>query len=1345
MARSYRTRTLGPSVYRRPAREAFRSRRLRSIPGPLGHVGLVVGDPASLNGTDTAWRDWIQDLGFTVTFIDDVSTEDKNFDLICVSESSASGQLDPSGKYLPDTAGDPPVIFGEQGAWDRWGFSSAVGAAVPTGTTVSYVTGADDYVDWTGQVAGAADPVVEAMSSGDVGEDYGSGTFTITEPAGTVSGDLLVLACHGAAWSGSHDFTEDTTTDWTEEIELTNNDMDTVVFTHRRGGSAPGLTFDRNGATNAMWVCYRVSSAGAISTSGGTETDFSSPTSPGTANMAAGDLGILVASSTSPTAIGLDVGLTALGTGSQTDGGALALGYETPGADATWDPGDFTDGGNICHWIIVKVANQSNVEVYTASSVPYEIIDANIAPEVISLVRSPGNTGTIVGYVPVGYSGSVPGDPFMSPAIFWGLSGNGAGPTNNANAAHEQLFKDCVLTLTNHQTGAGLWQGIAQRSELAWRANEASPDTDATTVTSLANQGQVTDEGADAGTGDGIDGTPTKEVDYFATDYDAIEFVGNTERIDNSGGPLSRAIDTKSAGVTMWWIGEWASFTAASNFVFRLSRGDNDSRLSIEKDSTQHFGMRSAFTTSYSTSTFSADTPYLIVAYWDPTAVTNNWLEVNGTLEMSGGDFTGDTLLDWDVTQWQIPNNGGSVDTSRWHASGVVLGEPDASLKADLWTYAQLAGAGGGDNTATPAAINPTVTVTATGTASQTASPVAINPTVTVTATATGGNTATTTAINPSVTVTSNGLASSTASPAAINPTVSVGATGSASSTASPAAINPTVTVDSIATASQTASPAAVEPTITITATGSASQTATPLSINPAITVTAGATASSVASPVAINPTVTVDSPAIASSVASPSAINPTITVDSPASGTSGGSSPQVAINPTITVTASGSASQTASPVAINPNVEVDATGRSGETVTPTAINPTITVTATGSASQTASPGAINPAVNISASATSSSAAVTLAVEPVVTVTTAATASSTASPVAIEPVITVDASATGGTGDSATPVAIEPTITVDATGRASQTASPAAIEPTITLAAVGRASVTLTPVAIAPSVTVDASGTASSTASPAAINPNIQVSSIATGTGSGVGRPDAINPAAQITANGLASSSASAAVAPSVEITATASAGATTFPAAINPAVTVTASATGGTGDSGTGEVSPTVTVTANATASSTASPNAINPTVTVNAIATVSEAGLAQPSAINPTVELASTGIASVTVSPAAIEPAVSLTSAPIADGPASPVAINPQPTVTGGASSSSVASPAAIVPVVNVDTFGLASSTIGTIAIAPGVLVTAIAYSDNGIANTTALNPVISVAATAKSGPGRAIGFRL
>lgn len=485
MARSYRTRTLGPSVFRRPAYEAFRSRRPRSIPGPLGHVALVVGNPASLNGTDTAWRDWIQELGFTVTLIDDITAENKDFDLICISESVSSGNLS-SQKYYPDTAGDPPAIIGEQGIWADWGWAN--GTTVATGTTATYLTGADDYVDWTG---------------------------------------------------------------------------------------------------------------------------------------------------------------------------------ETP---------------------------NTTVTVYSSTQVAYEVTDVNMPGEgVVPLVDSPGGTGTIVSYRPVGPNiVSLADNPAYSPIIQWGLSGNGPNPTTNATAAHKQLFQDCVLTLLNIQPGAGLWQGIFQRSELAWRANEASPDTDATTVTSLSNQGQNTEATADTE----VSGTPTKELDFFATGYDGIEIIGTPtfEAVKNDNG-FVRDIDTLSAGVTMWWIGQVDTFTTLET-IFRISGpSGNPERLSIHKDASGHFGVRVGNNGMNAGATvFTADTPYLIVAYFDEIAGSNSWVEVNNVSEVTS--FS--AAVNWRVDGWGIPHTGGAVDNQTLHAAGVVLGEATTALKADLWTYAQLAGAVGG-------------------------------------------------------------------------------------------------------------------------------------------------------------------------------------------------------------------------------------------------------------------------------------------------------------------------------------------------------------------------------------------------------------------------------------------------------------------------------------------------------------------------------------------------------------------------------------------------------------------------------------------------------------------------
>ena len=319
-------------------------------------------------------------------------------------------------------------------------------------------------------------------------------------------------------------------------------------------------------------------------------------------------------------------------------------------------------------------------------------------------------------------------------------------------------------------------------------------------------------------------------------------------------------------------------------------------------------------------------------------------------VEASGSDIEGQIVGTETITATDSTYSGASAD------HGGVYGHSNSAwTTADSFEAGPL-GATPVNGTASPSALNPSITVTAAGLASSSKTTVAINPSVSLSVKARN-----LLGLDPDGVLTSgigygtgvgfqqgSSAGDATASVSAIAPSITVGSTAKAASSAAPNAIEPNVEVSGSAAADSIASPSAINLTVEISssANGVSHATAASTAINPTIEVDAGAVgvSDSTASPSAINPTVVAESPATADSTASPSAINPNVVISTDAQGDSA-----------------------VTPSAISPSVTVDSDGQASSLVTPSAITPTITAGADALAGSAASAMAISPSIEISA------------------------------------------------------------------------------------------------------------------------------------------------------------------------------------------------------------------------------------------------------------------------------------------------------------------------------------------------------------------------------------------
>lgn len=143
------------------------------------------------------------------------------------------------------------------------------------------------------------------------------------------------------------------------------------------------------------------------------------------------------------------------------------------GEQAVWDNWGFSTAGgtNYPNESTVEYVNDTyiqwtghavddSVTVFDVQVEVYGILEANESADLITIVDpGAGTTDSLVGWLPSGSSTNTPNnDPTTAPMVQWGLCGISATPTSNANAEHEQLFKDSIkalLTAAPAAAGAG--------------------------------------------------------------------------------------------------------------------------------------------------------------------------------------------------------------------------------------------------------------------------------------------------------------------------------------------------------------------------------------------------------------------------------------------------------------------------------------------------------------------------------------------------------------------------------------------------------------------------------------------------------------------------------------------------------------------------------------------------------------------------------------------------------------------------------------------------------------------------------------------------------------------------
>lgn len=986
----------------------------------MATVALVVGDNTSLNVTDTLFKTLLEtDLGHTVTVIDDSTAEDKNYDLIVISESVTSTNLLPSGveQYFPDTAGDPPVILTEQALTDDWGITTAGTNAQGSQDSVDYLTGADTYINWTGQATNTTVVVLDTarefymIGDGDLNSNAislvdntaNTGSYVTWLPTGT-STTVPSTTTAPIVWFGLAGANATLpATDANAAYEQLFKDIATeliagqTVSVHKTTGeySTVQAALDAADVTNGYWRVM-ITDAALYTESIDVDTITGTPNINRYVWLTAasnvrhgGDQGV-----------GARIDSTAGNVFTLANGAAdffrcdwleIKINNSNNSAEAfRLDPG--VENVLISHCIIwtnysTSANDQDGIYMTTHSSTNSLSVDNCVFSgwqragiNVQQFGASTGNTYTLnVDHCSFYKNGDFGAAEAESAAIsvtsddaddviVVNMYNTAAGGTTNGGSAERDFVDGPEVTLRVDRTaptGSVTWNG--SHNLTAYPAANPLTDIDGTNnitdwqeaISGISGTSQTsgsywviatvddtnpidsydlrplndTDAGnlvLGNGIGVGVSGysEPDARQDF------SIDIAGNyrpTTSVDIGAYQLSQqpaivqnAIDydnTPTAGTS--FTTSWGSATTADNMlfaIFGLESGAADASATVTTPSgwTKIGDAEEA--------NRGCVVVFAKVAAGSDSDVTVTWSTANdhpalAIVEVSGLDSSaltgGDYLVGTDASV-------GSTDTGATIASFSAQNFGDAlfygfygkGLNYDPltlptgWTEGNQAG---GSNTSVswgydldggvstpPADYDYTLSGASrfglvqwswpleplsTGDAS--AIVTAINPNVTLPAdTGKAASKAPVTAINPTITVpTELGKAASKTPSTAINPTgLEVDANGTAGKSATPLAINPVITLDNPGSSSNSAGPVAINPNITVE---TPDRTASPNAVNPSITVFAegiGSAGNATAGFDAINPTITVDTPATASSIAPVTGIYPRVAADFPGS-----------------------------------------------------------------------------------------------------------------------------------------------------------------------------------------------------------------------------------------------------------------------------------------------------------------------------------------------------------------------------------------------------------------------------------------------------------------------------